>query len=140
MIENIGSGAAYDIKFDINPDFEYLKGKFLSELNIMKNIKYLPPNRRIEFFLTNLLDDFEKLTKIRFDIKSTYNDYFGEIHNESFGIDFSELKDISRIENTPLKDIAKSIDKISKDFRHITSGFKRLYTKTIIENERELEE
>ena len=51
VIQNIGLGPAYNIKFEINPDFEYIKGKFLSELGFMKNaLKYLAPNQKLQFF------------------------------------------------------------------------------------------
>lgn len=51
VIQNIGLGPAYNIKFEINPDFECMKGKFLSELGFMKNgLKYLAPNQKLQFF------------------------------------------------------------------------------------------
>jgi len=51
VIQNIGLGPAYNIKFEINSDFEYMKGKFLSELGFMKNgLKYLALNQKLQFF------------------------------------------------------------------------------------------
>ena len=65
VIQNIGLGPAYNIKFEINPDFECMKGKFLSELGFMKNgLKYLAPNQKLQFFLT--IENFEEKTKKAF--------------------------------------------------------------------------
>jgi hypothetical protein len=36
VIQNIGLGPAYNIEFEVHPDFEYEKGKFLSEIGFMK--------------------------------------------------------------------------------------------------------
>jgi len=55
-IQNIGLGAAYNLNFGLNPDFEYSKGRFLSELNFIKNgVNYLAPNQKIKHFLTSLV-------------------------------------------------------------------------------------
>jgi len=49
LIQNIGLGPAYNIKFDVNPDFEYAKGRFLSELGFIKRgLSYLPPNQKLQ--------------------------------------------------------------------------------------------
>lgn len=74
IIQNIGLGPAYNIKFEVNPDFEYAKGKFLSELGFMKNgLKYLAPNQKLQFFLTSMTENSEekakKLLKSRLFIK-----------------------------------------------------------------------
>ncbi len=51
VIQNIGLGPAYNIKFEVSPDFEYAKGKFLSDLGFMKNgLRYLAPNQNYNSF------------------------------------------------------------------------------------------
>lgn len=64
VIQNIGLGLAYNIKFEATPDFEYAKSKFLSNLGFMKNgLKYRAPNQRLQFFLTSMIENFEKNKK-----------------------------------------------------------------------------
>jgi hypothetical protein len=64
IIQNIGLGPAYNIHFKISPDFEYEKGKFLSELGFVKSgLKYLAPNQKFQFFLTSIVEDFEEKIK-----------------------------------------------------------------------------
>ena len=127
VIKNIGLGPAYDIKFEIKPDFEYRQGHFLSKLNFVKNgIKYLAPNQKMQFFLTSLVHNFEKKTKTPFDIKVTYNNKIGEPYTEIFTIDFSELVGLGQLGKPPLNIIAENIEKIQKDTHDISSGFVQL--------------
>ncbi|RLJ09256.1 MAG: hypothetical protein DRP13_00590 [Candidatus Aenigmatarchaeota archaeon] len=139
VIKNIGLGPAYDIKFEITPDFEYRKGHFLSELNFMKKgIKYLAPNQRIQFFLTSMVEDFENKIKKPFTIKVIYKNKFGKKYSESFVIDFSELVGLGQLGEPPLHKIAKNIENIQRDIHHLSTGFHRL--KTIIYTKKDIEE
>jgi len=61
IIQNIGLGPAYDIQFKVEPDFKITKSRSLSEIGFIKNgLKYLAPNQKIKFFLTNLAENFEE--------------------------------------------------------------------------------
>lgn len=139
VIKNIGLGPAYDIQFEISPDFEYRKGHFLSKLNIMKGVKYLAPNQKIQFFLTSLVENFEDKIKKPFNIKVTYKNKFGKNYSEPFTIDFSELVGLEQLGKPPLYKIAKNIEKIQEEIHHLSTGFHRLntiiYTKKDIEQE-----
>lgn len=139
VIKNIGLGPAYNMKFEINPDFEFRNGHFLSQLNFMKGIKYLAPNQKMQFFLTSLVENFEEKTKKPFNIKVTYDNKVGESYTETFTIDFSELVGLGQLGEPPLHKIAKNLEKIQQDIQHISTGSHRLktivYTKKDIENE-----
>lgn len=140
IVKNIGLGPAYDIKFNVKPDFEYRKGRSLSEINFIKNgVKYLNPNQKIQFFLTNLVEGFDKKVKIPFTIEVSYKNKFGKKYSENFVIDFSELLGLGQLGEPPLHKIAKNIEDIQKDIHHLSTGFHRLktvvYTKKDINNE-----
>ncbi len=139
VIQNIGLGPAYNIKFEINPDFEYMKGKFLSELGFMKNgLKYLAPNQKLQFFLT--IENFEEKTKKSFEIKVTYQNSIGKTYKDVYTIDFSQLIGLSQLgEEPPLYKIAKNVEEIKKDIHHLSTGFHKIkvirYTKEDVEEE-----
>ncbi len=137
-IMNIGSGPAYDIKFKIEPDFEYFKGKFLSKIKLMQGIKYLPPNQKIQFFLTSLVENFNKKTGNPFQMGVSYKNKTGDKLEETFTIDFSQFEGMSQLGEPPLHKMAKSLDSIQRDVGHLSSGFHRLktiiYTKKDIDN------
>jgi len=139
VIKNIGLGPAYDIQFEINPNFEYRQGQFLSKLNFVKNgIKYLAPNQKMQFFLTSLVQDFEKKTKTPFDVKVTYKNKIGESYTETFTIDFSELIGLGQLGEPPLHKIAKNIEKMQREIHLMSTGFNRI--KTIIYTKKDIEE
>ena len=127
VIQNIGLGPAYDIKFKVDPDFEYSENMFLSELGFIKNgIRYLAPNQRIRFFLTSLAEDSERKIQRPFEIKVTYRNAIGKIYEDTYLIDFSELIGLRQLGEPPLYKIAKSIEKIEKEIYHLSTGFHKM--------------
>ena len=140
VIQNIGLGPAYNIKFEINPDFEYMKGKFLSELGFMKNgLKYLAPNQKLQFFLTSMIENFEEKTKKPFEIRVTYQNSIGKTYKDVYMIDFSQLIGLSQLGEPPLYKIAKNVEEIKENIHYFSTGFHKIkvirYTKEDIEKE-----
>lgn len=141
IIQNFGSGPAYNINFRITPDFKYTNRQRLSELNFMKKgLRHLAPNNKFQLFLTSLYEDFEEKAKTPFEITVTYQNKMGKIYEDGFTIDFSELEGVIQFEKAPLHKIAKSVERIQKDIGYVTTGFHRLktvvYTKKDVEKER----
>jgi len=135
VIQNIGLGPAYNIKFEINPDFEYMKGKFLSELGFKKNgLKYLAPNQKLQFFLTIMSENFEEKTKKPFEIRISYQNSIGKTYKDVYMIDFSQLIGLSQLGEPPLYKIAKNVEEIKKDIHHLSNGF---YKIKVIRNTKE---
>jgi len=138
VIKNIGLGPAYNIKFEVNPDFEYMKGQFLSKLNTMSGIKYLAPGQKIQFFLTNMSENFENKIK-PFGINVFYQNKLREKYSEKFTINLFELVGLGQLGKPPLHKIAENIEAIRKDINHLSTGFHRIkaivYTKKDMDNE-----
>ena len=127
IIKNVGYGPAYNITFKVEPDFEYQKGKFLSELGLIKNgIKYLSPQQEYRFFLTALIGRFDELKDMTFNICTTYYDALGNKFEENFLIEFSHFENLTQLGSPPLPEIAKELKKISDNLSKITSGFYKL--------------
>ena len=144
VIQNIGLGPAYSIKFEINNDFEYAEGKFLSDLGLFKNgLRYMAPNQKLQFFLTSMVKNFKEKIEKPFEIKVTYKNATGKIYEDVYPIDFSQLIGLRQLGEPPLYKIAKNIESIRKDIRNFSIGFHRLkvimYTKEDIEKEQTLE-
>ncbi len=125
-IMNIGSGPAYDVKFKIEPDFEFSKGHFLSQKKVMKEINYLAPNQKIQFFLTSLAENFHEKMKKPFKISAEYKNKSDDSFNEDFIIDFAQFEGMSQLGEPPLHKIAKNIEDIKSDIHHISTGFNRI--------------
>lgn len=141
IIQNIGLGAAYNIKFEIEPDFEYAKGRMLSEINLIKNgLHYLAPNQKISFFIASIPEIFMKKKKSFFEIKVKYDNKFGKPYKNTYLIDFSEFFDLRHAGEPSLKKVANNLEKIQKDIHTIMfSSYPKIkvvaYTKKDIEEE-----
>lgn len=139
VIQNIGLGPAYDIKFNVSPDFEYAKGKFLSNLGFMKNgLQYLAPNQKIEFFLTSMTDNYKEKIINPFKISLSYQNSIGKTYKEEYLLDFSHLIGLSQLSD-PLYNMSKNIENIEKDIHNLATGFFKMkvirYTNKDIEEE-----
>lgn len=96
IIKNAGLGPAYDIEFNINPDFQQISGKLLSEIGFLKDgLKYLAPNQKYQFILTVLNSENKKNPK--FNIKVTYKNIHKKSYEELFMMDISQFTDFGQI-------------------------------------------
>ena len=123
-IENVGTGAAHDVKFTTDPpslpslDIPFEKIGFLKS-----GIRYFEPGRKIEQFLVNVRGKFDELKQTQLKVTVTYKDSTNHKREQIFRLDFSEGMGFSQIGSPPLYDIAKTIKKIQKDFYDVATGF-----------------
>jgi len=141
IVQNIGLGPAYNLKFEIVPDFECWEGKYLTMLGFIRNgIRYLAPNQKIQFFLTSLTEKIEKI-KERFEMKVTYKNSAGKFFNDTFIIDFSEFEGRGTLGTPFIHSLCKSLEEIKKHIEYISNGFHKIkvvaYTKKELEDEME---
>jgi len=120
IIQNIGLGPAYDLNFNISPDIKDFDEKPLSELNIIKNgIKYLAPSAKRQFFLTQFSKQSKENREIQepFGIEVIYKDGQDKILKDHFTIDFSEFMGLTKLGESPMYSIAKSLKEIERKIR-----------------------
>jgi hypothetical protein len=138
VIQNTGSGPAYGISFEINPDFEYEEGKFLSELSLMKEgLSHFAPGQKLKFLLTFLLENLEEKIKNPFRICVIYKNSIGKIYKDVYLIDFSPLIGLGSI-RPPLRGISENIERIKNDIHHLATRFHKM--EVIIQTKKEFEE
>lgn len=142
IIQNIGLGPAYNIKFEIKPDYEKYDGRSLSDYGFIRNgLKYFGPNQKLQFFLTSLTEKFEEKIKNSFEIKVTYQNCIGKIYEDIYVVDFSQFDGLNQLGKPPLHEIAENIKSIQKDINSISTGWHRMkiimYTKEDVEEEME---
>ncbi len=155
VIQNIGMGPARFISFKTSSDFEYEKGKLLSELGFMKQgLKVLAPNQKFKCFLTSILESWEEKIitptseekiiheqiKMQFDIKVIYHNSEGKKYDSTYPIDFSYLADLTRTGKPPLYKISDNIEKIKKHLLSLSNECKMnvvVHTKKDLEEEKE---
>ncbi len=122
-IENVGTGAAHDVKFITDPsslpslDIPFEKIGFLKS-----GIRYFEPGRKIEQFLVNVIGKFDELKQTQLKITVTYKDSTNHKREQIFHLDFSEGVGFSQIGSPPLYEIAKATKEIQKDLNRIITG------------------
>lgn len=144
VIQNIGLGPAYKVKFKVDPDFEDKDLKLkLSEVGFIKDGLYIfAPNQKLKFPLVSLYKDFNEKIEKSFKLTITYQNIIGDTYKEEYPIDLSQFRGLSQIGKPPLYEIAENIICIQKDIHNISTGFHRLkvirYTKEeMMEEDRE---
>jgi hypothetical protein len=92
LIQNMGLGPAFNIKFELTPDFYMSENKqHLSEVNLIKNgLPELGPNQKWQFPLTRASTIQEKLPE-PFEIEVTYEDSAQHTFEHTYSIDFSQF-------------------------------------------------
>jgi homoaconitase/3-isopropylmalate dehydratase large subunit len=124
IIENTGLGIAKDITFQVEPDFEYMKDRFLSQKGFIKNgVKSLPPKGKRKYFLTGMGTgkEFEKKIKTSFLIKVSYqNSTRTKSYKQEYAIDFSELEGLIEVRKDRSYNLVSAINAIQAALKELT--------------------
>lgn len=127
LIENVGGGAAHDIRLRTSKPFTLDRHERLDEIGpFKKGITYLGPHQRLEFFLANAIGNLDELKKQLLQIEAEYSDNVGKTYRKTFVIDFGELEGISRVSTPPLFKVAESIERLEKNFANLLNGMIKL--------------
>ena len=141
IIQNIGLGPAYNIKFDIKPSFESIGEDSISEIGFIKNgLNYLGPNQKIQFFLTSMTENYDDKIEKSFDINIAYDNAMGNKCKSVSRIDFSELKGLHQLGKPPLYQLVKAVEEIKSDIHRMSTGLNKLKVINYTEDEIRLKE
>ena len=127
-IENIGTGAARDIRFQTELSFKPDGERALGDVGFLKNgIDYLGPGEKIEHFLVSVIGKLDKLKETPLEIGVTYTDSvkLKRRHERTFCLDFGEDEGLATVGRSPLFEIAKATKDIQSDLRRITTGSRK---------------
>ena len=145
-IKNIGLGPAYDIKFDVIPlTKDEITVELIKELKekhfFSSGLNYLSPGQEISTFFTSINTEFKGKMASRILIKISYKNSIDKNYLNEYMINLSELEGIIKIgQPPPLYKIAKDIEVIKDEIKHLTSGFKRLNTDIYTSEDRQKRE
>ena len=122
-IENIGTGAARDLQFTIDPpSIENLDIPF-EEIGYLQNgIAYFEPGRKIEQFIVGVASKLDELKQTPFEVTITYRDSVNQKHERVFNLDFGENEGMANIGIPPLFEIARATKDMQRDIRNIATG------------------
>ena len=127
IIGNAGQGTAYDVKFKINHDIEYYKGRYLSKLSFFdEGISYLSPNQILKSNLTNTSFGYFKNLSTPFEISVKYKNKAHKKFKKVYPINLGSLEELGY---PKVPSIHNNIDEIQKDIKKISNSLERLSKK-----------
>ncbi|MDE0085340.1 MAG: hypothetical protein OXU23_06485 [Candidatus Poribacteria bacterium] len=122
-IENIGTGAARDLQFTINPSSIPNLDISFEEIGFLQNgIAYFEQGRKIEQFIVSVTNKLDELKQTPFEIGIKYKDSVGHNHDSSFHLDFGVNEGMAHIDRPPLFEIARATKDMQRDIRNIATG------------------
>ena len=142
VIQNIGHGPAYDLKFKVEPDILLEPAYKISEINLMKNgFRYLAPDQKLECIVAYSIAEAKKKEKTLHDVTVSYRNKDRKAFEETFTLDFTEYFGMRYSDTDPNKGIIEKLDAIHKDIDSVSrsSGSKlRVITQTKQEYDEEI--
>ena len=94
VIQNIGLGPAYNIRFKLNStDFKITPDKHISDIGVIKyGLSYIPPRYELRLKLTSLYDPgFEDFLKNVIEIEVAYENLVGKEISKLYSINLSRF-------------------------------------------------
>jgi hypothetical protein len=121
VIQNIGPGPAYNLRFKIEPDIVLRSNHKLSEINLMKQgFRYLAPNQKVECIVAHTIEEASKKERTLHNVTVYYEDKDKKHFEETFVMDFTEYFGLLYSDSDPFKGIIEKLDTIHKDLDSVT--------------------
>ena len=144
-VRNIGLGPAYNISFNASAEAggegaQALIADFTKANFFRIGLKYLGPGQEIAPGYSQMTKEFDKKVESILVFTVQYQDATGKKYQESFRIDFSEFKGLTRIGKPHLYAIAQHLEKMQSDFHNLATGFKRVQADIYNSEDREEEQ
>ena len=117
VVENIGAGPAFEVRFELKDDMKCFGNKDLSSFGFAKNgIRYLGANQCYRIFIADMTDDFNGKLQIKIPIRVIYKGTEKREIVRDYVLDFSQFEGLNQLGIPPLHQIADSLKIIADDF------------------------
>lgn len=119
-VTNIGRQPAYHVQIATDPEIlRSLSGREVPVCFMERKIALLAPSREIDDFVDLVGNFLRKYAEITFNVELSYKDFKGETYQQKDQISIGFLKTrMFTKEEDPMKDIAKSLNKIAAYLEH----------------------
>lgn len=118
---------------------ESLLKDFIKVKAFEKGLNYLGPEQILRSGFTSMVENYQEKIKAILHVSLSYKGADGSKRNETFRVDFSELEGFGSLGKPHLYSIAQSLEKIQKDFNHLSTGFHKLKVHVFDHEDREPE-
>jgi len=120
-VRNIGKSVAKNIRVTFKPNIKpYNSDLKINDLNFLKNLKFLPPDKDLRFFFGSVMG--ESVIKREFKVAVEYQDVAAKDYEESFVIDPRDYLDLHSISRYDMHDAVKKLEDIAKSLKDSTKA------------------
>lgn len=119
VIQNIGLGAAYDLRFKVEPNIEMRSGFSLSNVNFIKNgFRYLAPKQKLECMVAQTIEEAGKKETTLHEITVSYKNKTKKSYQATFVLDFTEYFGMRYVKDDPFEGIIHKLQDIHADIEN----------------------
>lgn len=126
-IRNDGVGPATDVSFRVVPQDPPAGDESLAAIVqsfgfVQKGLSYMSPNQEMRSFFTSLTEDYELKMSTTFNVDVSWTNPSGEVTQDRYVLDLSIFRGRSQLGEPDLHSMAKSLEKLQKDFHRVANG------------------
>lgn len=126
VVENVGSEAAHNVRFEIVRAPEHEDIQHLRRVGFIgRGIQVLAPKQTYRTFFTTLLETLKPFRDTPLEIRATYSDASGAQHQTTCVVDFGGYENIHRLGQPPILDALKELKGIQQHLGSLASAAKR---------------
>ena len=116
-IKNVGNGVGYNFTSKWTPELVTASGTNFSEMELLKKIEYLPPNKELISLFDSTITYFQTKPPLprMYNVKVTYQDENDIKFTETFIINLSVYEGIHYTYEKTLKHVVAELEKINKN-------------------------
>jgi hypothetical protein len=130
VVENVGQGSAYDVRFSLEHDLQLEPRRKASDIGFLRHgVSYLAPRQRLSSYFFQLIGLNDKVAgpdRPRLALTVAYRDAAKNDFTERFELDFAHFDNMMRLGTPPADSIANSLEKIKGAIEHIESGWSKI--------------
>lgn len=143
VVENVGQGSAYEVRFTLEQDLQLEPKRKASDIGFLHHgISYLAPGQRLSSYFYQIMGLNEQIVdpgRPRLTLTVAYRDATRAKYSERFELDFVHFDNMMRLGTPPADSIAKSLEKINDAIGHIESGWSKIRVLQYDREDREIE-
>jgi hypothetical protein len=140
-IKNIGLGPAYNLRFRLKGESQTdgeneLIQDFSKTQFLITGLQYLGPGQELRTGFTQMSKNYSSKIKAHLIVEVAYIGSTGKSYKDKIPVYFEEFEGYGALGTPNLYAIARSLEKIEKNFDYLASGFKRLKVDIYSEKDR----
>lgn len=126
-VRNEGVGPATDVSFSVVLEDPPAGDQSLAAIVrsfgfVQKGLSYMSPRQEMRSFFTSLNEDYELKMSTVFNVDVSWTNPSGDVTRDRYVLDLSIFRGRSQLGEPDMHSMAKSLEKLQKDFHRVANG------------------